>query len=408
MSDLQLALIAAGVAAVAGVWGYNKWQERQHRKLAENIFKGSQPDVLLGKESAAVEPSLGEVPRNTLEAEDPAIGDIAEPATAAMAVPDDEGHGGHGGDGSHAGHAGHGGHEGHEGGQGHEGHVGAAGAATLPPLPDEHADEIADCLVRMDFTEAVPAPALWSMQARWAGLVGKTMSWLGFDDTQGAWRRLSAHDAGRYRVVCAAVQLADRQGAVTDAGLSAFFDGVREIVGQCAGVAELPDQDEALVNARALDEFCASVDLQLGVNVITVGEAFAGTKLRGVTEAAGLRLLDDGSFHALDDAGMTRFTLSNIGAELFVADAMKSLATQGVTLSLDVPRVADGPAVFDAMMAVARQLAGALGGALVDAHGKPLSPEMVAGIRAKVGELQQRMAHHQIVAGGVRALRLFS
>ena len=381
MSDLQLALIAAGAAAVAGGWGSNKWQGRQHRQLAEKIFKGGQPDVLLGGESAGTEPSLGDTPFHTLEAKDPAIGGFAAPATATAVT-------------AAAGETADTAHD--------------ASAASLPPLPGEYADDIADCLVRMDFTEAVPAPALWAMQARWAGHVGKPLSWLGFDGGVGAWRRLSAHDAGRYGVMCAALQLADRQGAVTDAGLSVFFDGVRDIVGQCAGVAELPDQEEALVSARALDEFCASVDLQLGVNVITVGGAFAGTKLRGVTGAAGLRLLDDGSFHALDDAGMTRFTLSNIGAELFVADAMKSLATQGVTLSLDVPRVADGPAVFDAMMAVARQLTGALGGTLVDAHGSPLTPEMIASIRAKVGELQQRMAHHQIVAGSVRALRLFS
>ena len=381
MSDLQLALIAAGAAAVAGVWGYNKWQERQHRQLAEKIFKGGQPDVLLGGESAGTETSLGDTPFHTLEAEDPAIGGFAAPATATAVS-------------AAAGETADTAHD--------------ASAASLPPLPGEYADDIADCLVRMDFTEAVPAPALWAMQARWAGHVGKPLSWLGFDGGVGAWRRLSAHDAGRYGVMCAALQLADRQGAVTDAGLSVFFDGVRDIVGQCAGVAELPDQEEALVSARALDEFCASVDLQLGVNLVTTGEPFAGTKLRGVTEAAGLCLLEDGSFHALDDARMTRFTLSNIGAELFVADAMKSLATQGVTLSLDVPRVADGPAVFDAMMAVARQLTGALGGTLVDAHGSPLTPEMIASIRAKVGELQQSMAHHQIVAGSVRALRLFS
>jgi hypothetical protein len=375
MNELQIALIGAGAAAVAGVWGYNKWQERQHRKLAEKIFKGVQPDVLLGNEGVGTEPSLGDTHIHTLEAEDPAIGDFAAPATEAPAS---------------------------------SGSIHEPEAAGLPPLPGEYADEIADCVIRMDFTEAMPAPALWAMQARWAGHVDKPMSWLGFDESLGAWRRLSEHDAGRYGVICAAVQLADRQGAVTDAGLSAFFDGVREIVGQCAGVAQLPDQDEALVGARALDEFCASVDLQLGVNIITTGEPFPGTKLRGVTEAAGLSLLEDGSFHALDDARMTRFTLSNIGAELFVADAMKSLATQGVTLSLDVPRVAEGPAVFDAMMAVARQLTAALGGALVDGHGSPLTPEMIASIRAKVGELQQRMAHHQIVAGSVRALRLFS
>ena len=387
MNDLQIALIAAGAAAVAGVWGYNKWQERQHRQLAEKIFKGGQPDVLLGGESASTEPSLGDAPLRTQEAEDPVIGDFAAAATVTPAPEDVQ-----------------------------ETAAAAPDAPTvldapdvgLPPPPAEYADDIADCVVHLEFTEAVPAPALWAMQARWAGHVDKPMSWLGFDEDVGAWRRLSAHDAGLYGAMYAAVQLADRQGAVTDAELSTFFDGVRDIVSQCAGVARLPDQDEALVSARALDEFCASVDLQLGVNIVTTGEPFAGTKLRGVAEAAGLCLLEDGSFHALDEARITRFTLNNIGAELFVADAMKSLATQGVTLSLDVPRVSDGPAAFDAMMAVARQLTGALGGTLVDAHGSPLTPEMIASIRAKVGELQQRMAHHGIVAGSVRALRLFS
>ena len=165
MSDLQLALIAAGAAAVAGVWGYNKWQECQHRQLAEKIFKGGQPDVLLGGESAGTEPSLGDTPFHTLEAEDPAIGGFAAPATATAVS-------------AAAGETADTAHD--------------ASAASLPPLPGEYADDIADCLVRMDFTEAVPAPALWAMQARWAGHVGKQLSWLGFDGGVGAWRRLSA------------------------------------------------------------------------------------------------------------------------------------------------------------------------------------------------------------------------
>jgi hypothetical protein len=46
-SELQIALIGAGAAAVALVWGYNLWQDRQHRKTAERIFKGSEGDALL-------------------------------------------------------------------------------------------------------------------------------------------------------------------------------------------------------------------------------------------------------------------------------------------------------------------------------------------------------------------------
>jgi FtsZ-interacting cell division protein ZipA len=377
MSDLQLALIAVGAAAVAGVWGYNKWQERQHRKLAERIFKGGQPDVLLpeaGKTEVAAVPAAGKVRIEPGERQEPGIGDMP-PVIDAPAEHAEQVH---------------------------------AEAGGPPPLPAEYADEIADCVVRVDFSEPLPAPGLWATQARWAGHIAKPLSWLGFDEAMGSWRQLSAHDAGRYLTVCAAVQLADRRGAITDSEVSAFLDGLRELASQCAGIVTLPKHDDLLMNARALDEFCAGVDLQLGVNIVATGDPFPGTKLRGLAEAAGLKLQDDGIFHAHDESGGTRFVLSNIGPELFEAEAMKSLATQGVTLTLDVPRVVGGPVVFDTMIAAAEQLARGLGGVLVDGHGQPLTAEAIAGIREKVGQLQWTMAQQGIDAGGNRALRLFS
>ena len=52
--------------------------------------------------------------------------------------------------------------------------------------------------------------------------------------------------------MCAAMQLADRQGAVTDAGLSVFFDGVRDIVGHLNSVKRV-DLDVREPRAPALD-----------------------------------------------------------------------------------------------------------------------------------------------------------
>ncbi len=34
LSELHLALIGAGAAGVAAIWGYTSWQDRQHRKTA--------------------------------------------------------------------------------------------------------------------------------------------------------------------------------------------------------------------------------------------------------------------------------------------------------------------------------------------------------------------------------------
>jgi hypothetical protein len=370
MSDLQLALIAAGVTAVAGVWAYNKWQERGHRKLAEQAFKGDQADVLLGSDSP-----LGEVTRPMSDERlEPVLEmPVTEPAGSSPRAPAE------------------------------------LPPETLPPLPAEWADEIADCVVRMDFVEPLPASALWATQQPWAVHIDKVLSWLGYDEAGRYWQRLSADDTGRYTVICAALQLADRRGPVSDAELSVFLDGVRQLTQQFSGVAELPARDEVLMHARGLDDFCAGVDLQLGVNVVDAdGHPFAGTKLRGLAEAMGLVLHGDGRFHAADETGQTLFTLANVGAENFEAESLKSLATHGLTLSLDVPRVADGAAALEHMLAVARQLTQGLGGVLVDGQRNPLSAEMIEGIRAKLVELDEKMAARQIAAGSIRALRLFA
>ncbi len=121
-----------------------------------------------------------------------------------------------------------------------------------------------------------------------------------------------------------------------------------------------------------------------------------------------MQLNDDGRFHACDEDGSTLYTLGNLGVELFDADSLRSLATHGVTLTLDVPNVAQGARVFDRMVAAARQFALGLGGVLVDAQRAPLTDAMIAGIRGKIEEIQTQMAARQIVAGSIRARRLFS
>lgn len=366
ISDLQMALAGLGAAAVAGVWGYNRWQERQHRQVAERIFRGHKhPDVLLkGQADEMLEPAI------------PAASDdepFAERREPRVHVPVPEEHKG------------------------------------LPPLPPEWADDIADCSVRIDFVEGVSVPDLWAGQAGWASHIDKPIHWIGLDEPSAGWRLLTENDAGSYSIVVAALQLADRNGPVADETLSGFLGGVQKITQEFTGLAELPSAEDILVHARALDEFCASVDIQLGVNVIAAGgNVFPGMQVRGLSEATGLRLRDDGLFHAEDAAGASLFTVGSLGAELFDPETLTSVALPGLTFQLDVPRVANGREAFDGMVGIARQFAAALDGVLVDAQRNPLSDAMIATIGSKIAEIQQRMAVHQIPPGSPRALRLFS
>jgi len=376
ISELQIALIGAGAAGVALVWGYNVWQDRQHRKTADRIFKGGEGDALLAGAAAPVADD-----RQRLEPQFSAE-TYTDEAAADQATAND-------GSGAMA--------------------QAEPLAAAAPAMPSDCADEIADCVLRFTAPEPVPAPAVQAMQTAWASELSKSLHWLAKSESDESWRRIEANDSGRYRDWAVALQLVDRRGPVSDGELGRFFDGVQSVAQQAGATMELPSRGELVMRAGALDQFCAGVDIQFVLHVVEAsGGVFAGTKLRGVAEAAGLALEGDGVFRARDADGGELFTVANLGAERLEADSIKSLATHGLTLSLDVPRVTDGTFAFDRMLATARQLAGTLGGVLVDAQRAPLADAMIDAIRAKTGELQARMNEAGIVPGSVRALRLFS
>lgn len=369
--------------AVGMVWGYNVWQDRKHRKAAERIFQGGQGDALLGGQPGAMPAGL---PADDVVRREP--GERQEPGFAEEA--------------SEAGEA-------FDSAAVTEHALVAPEPEPQPVLPIECADSVADCLLHLTAAVAVPAPAVWAMQNAWAGELSKPLHWLVKNEADGNWRPVDAHDSGRYREWVAALQLADRRGPVSDGEVARFFEGVQQVARQAAAELELPSRSATVLRADRLDQFCAGVDIQFVLHVVeALGGVFQGTKLRGVAEAAGLALEADGVFRARDETGGEMFTVANLGAERLDAESIKSLATHGLTLSLDVPRVTDGVAAFDRMLATARQLAATLGGELVDAQRVPLSVAMIDAIRARTAELQQAMRDGGIAPGGIRALRLFS
>lgn len=385
LSELHLALIGAGTAGVLMVWGYNVWQDRKHRKTAERIFNSGKPDALAGSVEPAppahgagaerVEPTFDPLPES-------APSQIAGPAIDAE---DDAVH--------------------------HEvGAEPAAEVAPAPAVPADDTDPIVDCALCFSAATPVAAPILYSIQRSWSGDISKPIRWYARGGDTAAWQTINADSSGSHREWCAALQLVDRRGAVSDGELARFLEGVAALAQQTGATLEaVRDAEELAAHAQALDQFCAGVDIQFVLHVVdATGGTFPGTKLRGLAEAAGMVLEGDGLFHARDEAGGEAFSLGNLGPERFDADSLRSLSTPGVTFSIDVPRVSDGKAAFERMLGASRQLAGALGGVLVDAQRAPLADAMIAAIRAKIVELQQRMRDGGIDPGSRRALRLFS
>lgn len=409
LNELQLSLLGAGLLAVVVVWGYNLWQERKHRKLAQQIFRGEQSDVLMGGISAGA--PAAETPQTVARrAEGAAFADFVEsaarlqkPGSAAeriepvmapleedVADPPDT-----------AAFASSSAAEFSE-------HVSLSDGA--PPAPaDDQADDQIDCIARLHATELVSAPLFWVAQRQMFGALTDRLRWYGFDENDGQWRPLDAQVAASFRYLLAALQVADRRGPIDADDLALFANGVRQLAGQFGAEAALPAVADVLAYAQALDEFCAAVDWRLAINLVhRNGLTLPLAGVRQLAEAAGLNFSDDNVFVAEDGAGQTLFTLTKLGGSPFAAAELQSLTANGVTMTIDVPRVANGSAAFDRMLNLARHLMAALDAALVDDQRAEISDEMLAAIRAKIEEFQQKMAARDIPAGGRRALRLYA
>ncbi len=371
-SELQIALIAAGLGAVVLIVGYNKWQERKHRNKAERAFKSEHRDVLLEPRAGGPEDAAERKQRR-------------EPGMGAADGVDDRG-----------------------AGSGVRPVREAALKRSVPEVP-ELVDVRADCVIRLEAIEALDVQRVWQAQASELAGLSRPVRWFGFNDAQNLWFPIGPNSAGACHWFCAALQLVDRKGSIGETDFMRFSGGVQRVADTVVALPpSVPARLTTLNNATELDRFCADVDVQIGVNVLATERPFEGRDIEQFTIRHALRLGDDGSFHALDEDGTTLFALSNLEAGVFVAEAMSMMTTTGVTLVIDVPCVRDGVAAFDRMMELANDFARQLGGVVVDDNRAPFGTESSDLIRAQIRQFQDRMAETGMAAGGPLARRLFA
>ena len=413
MTELQMGLIGFGTLAVVGVFAYNKWQEHRHRKLAEAVLKPHHDDVLLGdaprpvarpvvternepeiRDDAADFPSERVEPVFADAAPEPVVVDdfatieddavMPQPAEPAMpSAPD--------------------------------GLADDLAPARLDKpevaasaLPAELLDPRLEFVVAMDLVEAVPAQQILHSQRDVLQRLSKPVHWIGFNERTREWERLAPDSRLALRRLRVGLQLVNRLGPVSEGDVAVFTNAMQALADELMAVADMPSR-RLLDQAAELDRFCAAVDLEIGINLVSRGSVFTGTKIRALAEAAGMVLGIDGLFTRYDDAGRAQFSLQNYESTPFTAEAVRTLTTHGLTFLLDVPRVDHGERVFMQMSELAKRFAETLQGALVDDNRQPLSESQLDHIRREfIGKPQATMAAFGVPAGSAQALRLFS
>jgi len=277
-------------------------------------------------------------------------------------------------------------------------------AVTAAVFTPSGLDPLTEYIARLKFS--APATANFGPLLNSLRRIGKPVRAFG-RRVDGAWEALSSQPRSALDLVEFGLQLADRSGALSHDQLDMFSRSLYEFAAEEGGAVTCPDKPEALELARDLDLFCMDVDVLIGLNVVSAdSRPFTSEAMHGLALESNLSLEADGSFHARDSQGHTLFTLANQGEEPFPRDG-RGLTTHGVTLLFDVPRVADGLAVFDRMTQLGFDLANRLEGRLVDDNGRAVSEDSLNRDRSRLLAFYHRMEARGIPAGGERSLRLF-
>ncbi|WP_432720408.1 cell division protein FtsZ [Jeongeupia wiesaeckerbachi] len=386
MTDLQLGSLIAGGAIVAAVYAFNWWQEHRYRKQAQRAFAQNQPDVLLETQKNMVRPAASgqrlepmiepvaapaaaparrepqlDVPEVDVDVDLPSFDDIAEPVRAPepkVAVKQVE-------------------------------------LQDVEVLATSQLDASLDFIAEVHAAEPVPAADVPQFPA------SKRVMVLGLTEA-GQWEVVSGRSTSRYTELRAGLQLADRQGSLTQEQLNAFCMAVQQFADEHEAVVTFPQRSGKLTAAKELDEFCASVDVLIGMNVVSQGRPFPMERVRVFAEQAGLARGTDGLFHYRSESGKALFSLVNQDQSPF------GNTSDGLTFLFDVPRVAGGLPVFDHLSDIAQQLANLLAGDLVDDSGRPLAPGSIANIRRQLTNIYAQMDDRGIAPGSMAALRLFA
>ncbi len=355
MSELQISLLAIGVVVVLSVYGYSAWQQRQYRRRFGAAFKQSHGDALY---QGALKSSLEET-----------AGDLVAEATPAAVAP-----------------------------------------GRTSPVDDVCAalEPATDYIAVLKLPAAMNPGVLgvfWQQRFDF----GKNVNVCGLTAAGGKWERVVAESQLSYTSFRLALQLADRNGAVSVGRLGDFRDLARTIANQVGADANLPDVEEAGRRAELLDAFCAEVDQMIGLNILPSGERLlAGGDLVRVAGQHGLSLQADGAFHLLDEQGHTIFSLSNYDNLPFQHHTLGQMKVRGLSLQLDVPRVQRPTERFDEMAQLAQDIARDLRAAVVDDHRVALSESALALIRNEVSSLEGKMVAWPLIPGSAQARRLFA
>ncbi len=423
MSDLQLALIILGAFIIGGVLVYNWLQEKKLRKEVTGDFIVPQKDVLtddfhINTDAYIIDKELAEVTQKSKHFEQHTIPNelrIADDETADMQANQTE----------------------------------TAVKKPMPArnyiesqIPESQADStVAESIAEPSITEPIIKAVLHEkIQAAQVNLpesahpqidltailyanknihsqdlnaLKESLTHINLPSTlhgldeHDKWHVVDDAVSEGFKQVACSLQLADRGGPVPKNLLNKFQFAVEDTGLELNTHVEWQGSGDAMQRAIELDQFCIEVDQMISVHIAQADAPIHGTKFKGLAEANGMALKDDGKFYfyANDAVLYTAIDTNNIP---FTAEGLRSNVLKSITLQIEIPKVNNCEQVFNQMIVMAQKMASSLGANLVDDNQKPLGDLQIEKIRQQLKVIHATMVARGIMPGSPSSMRLFN
>ena len=226
-------------------------------------------------------------------------------------------------------------------------------------------------------------------------------------DNQDKWHLVSDGGANMFKQVACCLQLADRGGPVAKNILNKFQFAVEDAGLELNAHVEWQGSGDAMQRAINLDQFCIEVDQLISVHLAEFSTPIHGTKFKGLAEANGMALKEDGKFHFYANDTVL-FTATDVNNVPFSAESLRSNVLKGVTFQIEIPKVNNCEQVFNQMIMIAQKMTSSLNAKLVDDNQKQLGDLQIEKIRQQLKVIHATMVARSIMPGSSASLRLFS
>jgi len=356
MSELQISLIVLGVVIILAVVAYNWWQDRRISKKMQKKMPVVEDDALLGQSTQAAtrrEPGLGHLglqQANRQEIHTSESDHDAQPLQTHHPVIE----------------------------------------------PDPVVEEVIELVFSAPKTGEQLLGVLHGVQT-----LGRKPVRLFVQSNDGV---LNTHidPAEQYMGLHLAVLLANRAGPISAIEWSQIWGNASALAEEFEARIEGRDQGDVIAKAIKLDSTCATLDMQVGLNLLLESPRDADDL---VNCAVGMGFVEkEGELTWVGEHGLSCFALGRFDGNPFEQGS----EIDKLSLLLDVPRSPPSETAFGRMMEVGAELARRVGATMVDDQGRPLAPGAENAIDERLQELYGQLDAAGLQAGSERARKVFA